>query len=83
MISQICALWDNAVKAFAPPFFVPANGLAVRAFADRCKDPASDQAKHPHDFQLYHLGTFDDLSGAFDMNPAPEIISRATDYVQQ
>ena len=37
--------------------------------------------KHPDDFQLYYLGTFDDNTGGFDLLASPKMIARAKDVM--
>lgn len=63
MIKQIVAVKDRAMDAFLQPFFVPALGGAIRAFGDEINNPQSEMQKHPEDYDLYHLGEFNDNTG--------------------
>lgn len=60
-----CAVFDRASELFGRPFFVAAVGQAVRSFTDEVNRKDSDFFKHPDDFDLYHLATYDDVSGEF------------------
>lgn len=64
----IVCIRDRAADCFNRPIFVPAIGQAVRSFQDEINRDASDNElfRHPEDFDLYVLGTFDDHTGAFD-----------------
>lgn len=78
MIHRIYAVYDNAVKAYLPPFFVPSEGAAVRAFVHACMDPEHQFNKSLHDYTLFYLGTFDDTEAAFhtaDSLPPRTVIS--------
>lgn len=62
---QIFAIKDRATNAFMQPFFAPTIGAAVRAFVDGMNDDNTPMAKHPDDYDLWHLGDFDDQVGHF------------------
>lgn len=64
----IVSVRDRAVNGFASPFFVPSEGVALRSFTDEVNRPDSALAKHPEDYDLYVLGTFDDSDGSFAVN---------------
>ncbi|WNK13782.1 MAG: nonstructural protein [Microvirus sp.] len=77
---QIVALFDQAVEAFGTPFFVPHIGSAVRSFTDEASNPESAIYKHPTDYSLYHIGTFDPASGALDSFEHKLRLARAQDF---
>lgn len=55
---------DRALGAFLRPFSVPALGAALRSFQDEVNRADGEICKHPDDYDLYHLGEFDDITGA-------------------
>lgn len=63
METKIYAVFDNKAEAYMAPFTTLNAALALRSFADNLSDPNSIFAKHPHDFCLYEIGTFDDHTG--------------------
>lgn len=81
MKQVIVSVKDTAAQAFGRPVFVPAVPVAVRSFRDEVnrKDSSEDLAKHPEDFELYELGTFDDATGVVEVLPVPRMIARAKD----
>lgn len=77
---QIFAIRDQAIDELDRPFFAPAIGLAVRMFGDEINNAQSPMHRHPGDYTLHHLGTFDTSSGEF-VTMAPVQISRGVDHV--
>lgn len=66
---QVFAIKDRAIAGFMQPFFAHTIGAAVRAFQDGMNDPQTPMAKHPEDYDLWHLGEWDDQTGDFYRNP--------------
>lgn len=80
MIQVIVSVKDTAAQAFGRPLFVPATAVAVRSFRDEInrKDSNEDMARHPEDFELYELGSFDDSTGVISVTE-PRLVARAKD----
>lgn len=62
----IVAIYDKKLEAYMNPYTVPALGLAERHFGDEANNPESPISKHPEDYTLYKLGTFDTDTAQFD-----------------
>jgi len=62
---SVVAVFDNAVKAFGRPVFVPAVGAAIRSFIDEVNGKDTELSKHPEDFELFQLGSFNEEDGQF------------------
>lgn len=60
---QVLAVRDRALDAFGTPIFVPAISVAVRSFSDEVNRPDSALCAHPEDYDLFHLGSFEDSTG--------------------
>lgn len=82
-IKSIVAVKDGALGAFLPPFFVPSIGVAVRHFGDEVHNKESPMFAHPEDYELYHLGVFDDDGGLFNIFPQPVRLARGLDYEER
>lgn len=54
------SIFDTASGAYMRPFFMPADGQAVRAFTDIACDANHEVGKHPEDYSLVRCGVFDD-----------------------
>lgn len=68
MISKIYSVYDVAVNAYLPPFFMRADGEAIRAFTSLVRDPKSRFNADPQDYILFYLGDFDDNGALFGIS---------------
>lgn len=77
----ILSVKDLGAQSFGRPIFAPAVGVVLRSFADEVNRRAddNDMFKHPADFELYKIGTFDDLTGIITPLAMPELVQRAKD----
>jgi hypothetical protein len=67
MKTQICAIKDRASDAYSQPMFMPSVGIAIRSFSDEINKEAENNQlyNHPDDFDLWHLGEYDDNGAKF------------------
>ena len=77
-IQVMVAVFDRAVQAYGRPFATPSRGAALRSFVDEVKREGSDMGKLPKDYELYQVGTFDDVAGVFSAD-LPELVIRGED----
>lgn len=80
MLYHIVAVHDQKLEAFARPVFVASEGVAMRSFADEVRRQAenNEMNRHPEDFALYALGTFNDQDGSLNPLSAPRRLMTAT-----
>jgi len=67
MILTIYSIFDTAAGAYMRPFFLQSDGQATRMFSDIATDPEHEVGKHPEDYTLVSIGTFNDNNG--DIEP--------------
>lgn len=60
---EIFAIRDAKAEAFLQPFFMQNAGAALRAFGDSVNDEKCPFNKHPEDYAIYSVGSFDDSTG--------------------
>jgi len=77
MIQRCYSVYDLKAGAFAPPFFVVNDQVAVRVFAAAQTDPSHPMSRFPEDFQLHRIGEFDDETGNFECLAQPEHVVTA------
>jgi len=67
MEQPMVCIFDRAMNGFLRPFLVPSTGVAVRQFSDEVNRAAEDNNmyQHPEDFDLFHVGNFEDKDGTF------------------
>lgn len=56
-------LYDVKSLVYSPPFFAVAHGSAIRMVMDLANDPGTLPGRHPQDFTLLCIGSFDDQLG--------------------
>lgn len=76
----VYSVFDSKASCYGQPFFCLSREVAQRAFIDTIADPNSMLGKHPEDFSLFELGSFNDENGAFDMHAAPVNLGLAAAY---
>ncbi|WNK14353.1 MAG: nonstructural protein [Microvirus sp.] len=64
MTRIMMSLFDKKAGSYGQPFFVVSNGAAFRSIGDELRRGGDDNvlAKHPSDFELYVVGSFDDVT---------------------
>lgn len=81
MILKVFSIVDLKADLYKTPFFMSSNGEAIRAFSDLANDDKSLLSRHPQDFKLYFIGTFDDSTGQLVSNEHPQPLGFASDFV--
>nr|QXN72777.1 MAG: nonstructural protein [Microvirus sp.] len=71
MVLKVFTVYDSKAEAYLKPFYASTLGTATRDFANICNDPEHPFCKHPEDFCLFELGSYDDASGKFENLVAP------------
>jgi hypothetical protein len=79
----IISLRDVVANLYTTPTFHNSKGSALRAFSNEVNraDENNTIYKHPNDFEIYALGTFDDEHAEFEPYSKPELLGLARDYV--
>ncbi|WNK14061.1 MAG: nonstructural protein [Microvirus sp.] len=80
MKNQIFTVYDSKAAAFLQPFFSPTVQSGQRAFAQACSDPATMLHQYSSDYILWHIGSFDDVTGDLLKLEAPANLGLATQY---
>lgn len=64
----IVCVRDRAADVYGQPMHVTSLGGAIRSFGDEVNraDDGNMLYKHPEDFDLFELGTYDDSTGTYE-----------------
>lgn len=57
------SLYDRKTLVYHNPFFALTDSAASRIVADIVGDPNTSVGRHPNDYVLYRIGTYDDGLG--------------------
>lgn len=77
---NIYSIYDTASGTYLRPFFTGADGDAARSFSDLAIDAEHQIGKHPADYTLFRLGSFNDNTGKIE-GETPEKIATALECI--
>lgn len=80
MKHTIFSVYDQKAEAYLPPFVLHNEGMAGRVFADCCNNPEHNFGKHPEDYSLFRLGTFDDEKGELEPFVGPLLVGTGLEF---
>ena len=83
MKHKIFSIHDSAAGAYLAPFFLHAEGIAIRTFTDCINDPEHAFGRHPKDYNLMVLGEFDDNNGEITIYQTQKPLGNGLSFVQQ
>lgn len=77
MILPTFSLLDTKTGIYAPPFMMAHVQLAIRAVKDLAADLNTSVGRHPADYMLVQVGTFDDSTAQFinDLQPISLVVA--------
>lgn len=75
---MIFAIHDTKGEVFRSPFYQRTHGEAERSFKQLLDDPQSMVNKYPEDFDLYHLGEYDERTGKIFPLESPKHVLKAS-----
>lgn len=65
MILNAYTLFDSKSLVFNQPFFAHNNAVAIRMVTEIAQDMNTSIGRHPSDYVVYRVGTYDDQTGFF------------------
>lgn len=80
MKQVVCGVFDRAAQLFGRPIFCATTAQATRSFKDEINRADSEMGRHPDDFDLFLLATFDDNTGVFLSDS--QLIVRGKDLIE-
>jgi hypothetical protein len=82
MLQQIFSIYDSKIEAYMQPFFMPTTGAAIRMITDALDDPAHTFTRHPEDYTLFHLGSYEDGRSVFEIRGTPQSLAVLSELMQ-
>lgn len=77
MQSKIYSVRDSKGEFYEKPFYAHTHGEAERMFHQAVNSPETSLNKYPTDFDLYHLGDYDNITGKIQALDTPYHIKKA------
>ncbi len=71
----MCSIFDTVASAWLTPMFFQSQAQGMRSFSDAVNDGESAFWKHPEDYSLFEVGTFDPSTGIVEtLGQGPAVI---------
>lgn len=80
MIMSVFSVVDGKTGIYSHPFYDVTRGSAVRAFQDTVRTKDHPFNRHPEDYTLVFIGTYDDNTGRI-VSEVPEVIATASNLI--
>jgi len=80
-MANVYAVRDRKAGVFHRPFYERDHVMAIRGFEDACRKEDSPFRKWPSDFELLHLGNFEDASGRFTLLETPAVMAEPNQFL--
>lgn len=79
MKHRMFSIKDTKADVYNKPFYLINEKLVERVAADLLRDKSSEISRHPDDFIMFDLGSYDDNTGTFTLNELPTVLFRFSD----
>ena len=73
MIHKIYGIFDSKAQSYSLPFYYQYEAQALRTVIDWLNNPETPYAKHPEDYTLFDLGSYDDVQGTITQDKITSI----------
>lgn len=77
---QIFSIRDSKGAFYDKPFYQHNEQEAIRSFRNVSLDQRSQIHTNPEDYDLYHLGTYDNITGKIQSLDTPQHIVKANSF---
>jgi len=81
MKHNMFVIYDVKANAYLQPWFLSQEGMATRAFSDCVNDPEHNFGRHPEDYTLFNIGTFNDHDARIEWQ-APKSMGNGLEYLK-
>jgi len=81
VILRLYSVYDKKALLFGQPNFMLNDQVAIRSFTDGVKDTGSTIGKHPEDYALYHIATYNEVNGSIKPEDPPAMIGDGITFV--
>lgn len=78
---KVYSIFDLKAETYSQPFYAMNDALAQRIFTDVARDTETNIARHPMDFVLMRIGSFDTNTGCLTSDE-PLSFGSAREYLR-
>ena len=77
MRQNVYSIRDRCSKLYDRPWVAHSDAAAVRSFTDIATDEEHPIGRHPEDFTLFRIGTWDEQEGVLKGEAAEKVVNGA------
>ena len=74
------SIYDTKAQNYHVPYFLKNEAIAIRQFGDMVNDPDTTINKHPEDYTLFKLGSWDDQNSKFTQEKTPKALGTGVEF---
>jgi len=74
------SIYDVKAQNYHIPYNLKNEAIAIREFADIVNDPQTSIYKHPEDYTLFKIGTWDDQNAQFKLEKTPKALGTGVEF---
>lgn len=80
----VFSVYDRAAQVYGRPVYMMGLAQAVRSFTDEIRRvaPENEMNRHPGDFELQYLGSFEDGDASFVLEVKPQVVKLGRECVE-
>ena len=82
MLLSIFGIYDSGISSWMPPLYFRNKGEALRWWQEVCNSSESKISKHPADYTIFEIGTWNDDSNEFSLLKAPIKLGLALEFAK-
>ena len=77
MRQNVYSIRDRCSAVYDRPWVAHSDAAAIRSFTDIATDKEHPIGRHPEDFTLFRIGTWDEALGELKGEPAEKVVNGA------
>jgi hypothetical protein len=78
---ELYTIYDSKEEIYYQPFFLLNDAVALRQFGDMANEETSKISKHPEDYTLWHLGSYEDSSATLTPLKTKKCLAHANEHL--
>lgn len=75
MTKVLCSIYDSKAEYWSLPMCFHSEAQAVREFGNAVNGNDTEYGRHPEDYTVFALGTFDESTGTIDVFEVPSALA--------
>ena len=74
------SIYDTKAQYYHLPYNLKNEAVAIRQFGDMVNDKETTINKHPEDYTLFKIGTWDDQNAKYSLEKTPKSLGTGVEF---